>query len=160
MALESREARENSTEELVKRYRIDVMQMARYLPWLAEHAGKQVSDTYQNDNMSHTIPFPVYDSTLLSFIKEFQRTSMIDRNYVYVYSRNRLRSAEDEKRFIEQADIKNMKELAGILSKYVIEGNVRGAVWTEGVTNGVYYAALSKMKEIIEFWGKEARDVR
>ena len=160
MALESREARENSTEELVKRYRIDVMQMARYLPWLAEHAGKQVSDTYQNDNMSHTIPFPVYDSTLLSFIKEFQRTSMIDRNYVYVYSRNRLRSAEDEKRLIEQADIKNMKELAGILSKYVIEGNVRGAVWTEGVTNGVYYAALSKMKEIIEFWGKEARDVR
>ena len=158
--MESREARENSTEELVKRYRIDVMQMARYLPWLAEHAGKQVSDTYQNDNMSHTIPFPVYDSTLLSFIKEFQRTGMIDRNYVYVYSRNRLRGAEDEKRFIEQAEIKNMKDLAGILSKYVIEGNVRGAVWTEGVTNGVYYAALTKMKELIEFWGKEAKDCR
>ena len=27
-------------------------------------------------------------------------------------------------------------------------------MWSEGVSNGVYYAAISKMKELIEFWTK------
>ena len=58
---------------------------------------------------------------------------------------------------VEDAEIKNMEDLCGILSKYVIEGNVRGSAWSEGVRNGVFGAALSKMKEILEFWGKEPR---
>ncbi|MCR5674791.1 MAG: hypothetical protein K6G16_03695 [Lachnospiraceae bacterium] len=152
--------RENSTEEIVARYRIDVMQMARYLPWLESHAGAQVADTYQNENMGHTIPFPVYDSTLLNFVKEFKKTGLVDKNYAYVYTRNRIRNSADELKFIERADIKDMSDLAGILSRYVIEGNVRGTVWSEGVHNRVFYSALTKMKEIIEFWGKEKKDVR
>ena len=149
--------RENSTEEVVRRYRIDVMHMARYLPWLESHASTPVADTYTNERMEHTMPFPVYDSTLLGFVKDFQKTALVDRNYAYVYSRNRLRTAADELRFIEGAEITEMAELAGILSRYVLEGNVRGAVWAEGVRNRVLFSALNKMKEIIEFWGKEPK---
>ncbi len=149
--------RENSTEEIVKRYRIDVMQMARYLSWLESHAAAPVADTYQNEGMQHTIPFPVYDSTLLSFVREFMKTGLVNRNYAYVYSRNRLRNAQDEHAFIARAELAQMGDLAGILSKYVLEGNIRGSVWTEGVQNRVMYAALAKMKENIEFWGKEPK---
>ena len=149
--------RENSIDEIVARYKADVMQLYRYVPWLESHVKETVQDTYSNESMEHTIPFPVYDSTLLSFVKEFQRTKLVDRNYAYVYTRNRLRNSADELRFIENAEIKNMDDLCGILSKYVIEGNVRGSAWSEGVRNGVFCAALSKMKEILEFWGKEPR---
>ena len=149
--------RENSTEEIVARYRIDVMRMARYLPWLESHADTQIANTYQNENMGHTIPFPVYDSTLLSFVKEFRQTNLLDKNYAYVYSRNRLKTDADELRFIKQADIKNIDDLRGILSRYVIEGNIRGSVWSEGVRNRVFFEALTRMKEIVEFWGKQPK---
>ena len=121
--------RENSTEEIVARYRIDVMRMARYLPWLESHADTQISNTYQNENMGHTIPFPVYDSTLLSFVKEFRQTNLLDRNYVYVYSRNHLNSPKDELLFIQDAQITDMDDLAGILSNYILSGMTKGSVW-------------------------------
>ena len=149
--------RENSIDEIVVRYKADVMKLCRYVPWFESHAKETVQDTYSNESMEHTIPFPVYDSTLLSFVKEFQRTGLMDRNYAYVYSRNRLKNSADELNFIGNADIKNMEDICGILSRYVIEGNVRGSVWSEGVRNGVFCAALSKMREIIEFWGREPK---
>ncbi len=149
--------RENSTEEIAKRYRDAVLQMARYLPWLKSHAETPVFNTYRNEGMSNTMPFPVYDSTLLSFVKEFMKTNLVNRNYVYVYSRNHLKNSADELRFIEGAELKNIDDLRGILSRYVLEGNVRGAVWSEGVSNGVLHSALARMKDIIEFWGKEPK---
>ena len=58
----------------------------------------------------------------------------------------------DELRFIENAQITDMKTLADILSSYIVRGRTKGVVWPEGVNNGVYYAVISKMKELIEFW--------
>jgi hypothetical protein len=40
--------------------------------------------------------------------------------------------------------------LGDILSKYVLRGDVKGAVWAEGVQNGVYLALLLKLKELME----------
>lgn len=149
--------RENSIDEIVVRYKSDVDKLYRYVPWFESHVRESVQDTYSNENMEHTIPFPVYDSTLLSFVKEFQRTGLVDRNYAYVYSRNRLHNSADELKLIENAEIKNLEDICGILSKYVIEGNVRGSAWSEGVSNGVYRAALIKMKEVLDFWSKEPK---
>jgi hypothetical protein len=98
--------------------------------------------------------FPVYDSTLMSFVKEVQRTTLLDRNYVYIYSRNRIRTLQDEMRMIDQSGIKDMDILKGILSKYILGGMTKGNMWNEAVQNGVFLNVIKKMKKNIEFWDK------
>ena len=90
----------------------------------------------------------------MSFIKEVQRTGLLDRNYVYVYSRNRIRTVADELQIIDRCGIMEMDILKGILSKYVMGGMTKGRLWTEAVYNQVFLKVLMKMKENIEFWDK------
>ena len=49
----------------------------------------------------------------------------------------------------------DMAALAGILSKYIMSGMVKGTVWAEGVNNRVLYSVVAKMQELIKFWGSE-----
>lgn len=144
-----------SREEIIKTYKKDVERLLPYIPWLETKAGGRAASIYNNEDMTgHTIGFPVYDSKLLQFVKEAQKTKMIDRNYVYVYSRHGLHTAEDELRFIRHASLKEMSALTGILSKYVLKGRTKGTVWKEGVENGVLLEVLLKMKDLMEFWDK------
>ena len=145
-----------SNEEIVEYYRQDAVRLFRYLNWLESKNGQSVSSVYGADGIStNSVPFPVYDSTLMSFVKEAGDTGFMDRNYVYVYSRNQLKSARDEMRMIQNATIRDMDNLAGILSHYIMGGRTKARLWSEGVTNGIYYALLTKMKELIEFWDGE-----
>ena len=146
---------ENSVEDIVLRYRPELEKITPYLNWLKENASNEVAQSYSNSELK-SIPFPVYNSNLLAFVKAAQTTNLLDRNYVYVYSRNRLNSPKDELMFIGDATIKNMDELAGILSKYVLEGMTKGSVWGEGVRNGVLYNVVKKMDELVRFWGQES----
>ncbi len=146
---------ENSIEDIVSRYRADVASLVPYLPWLEQHKSAPVAESYGGDRLSHSISFPVYDSTLLGFVKQAQRTNFLDRNYVYVYSRNHLQTVEDELKFIQNAGIQDMGDLAGILSKYVMTGMTKGSAWTEGVHSGIFYNVISKMQELLQFWGAE-----
>ena len=84
--------------EVFDKYRSDIEKLIAYLPWLEEKSGKsKVSDIYNGDGLDeHSISFPVYDGTLLRFVKDAENTQFMDRNYVYVISRNRLKSAEEE----------------------------------------------------------------
>lgn len=142
-----------STEEIVKAYKEDVHRLLKYIPWLETKIGQQVSDTYDGDNLSSSsIAFPVYDSTLLNFVKEVRTTSFMDRNYVYAYSRYGMKNSQDEKRAIQRARITDMKLLSGILSRYIYKGTTKAGIWTEGVQNGVFLAILLKLQELIEFY--------
>ena len=96
------------------------------------------------------MPVPVYDSTLLSFIKEIRTTDFLNRNYVYTFSRYRIKTARDELRVIDACSLQEVSVLGDILSKYVLRGDVKGAVWSEGVANGVYLALLLKLKDLME----------
>lgn len=145
-----------SVEEKIEYYKPDVEMMAAFLPWLEQQNGKMLAQIYDGEGLDkNSVPFPVYDGTLMNFVKTAQKSSLIDRNYVYVYSRNRIRTPEDEKRFIQRATIKEMGDLWGILSRYILKGMTKGALWSEGVKNGVYLELLQKMQEIIAFWDKE-----
>ena len=146
---------ENSVEDIVSRYRPELEKITPYLNWLKENTSNEVAQSYSNSDLK-SIPFPVYNSNLLAFIKAAQTTNLLDRNYVYVYSRNRLNSPKDELMFISDATIRNMDELAGILSRYVLEGMTKGSVWAEGVRNGVLYNVVKKMDELVRFWGQES----
>lgn len=139
---------------VVNDYRPDVERLVRYLPWLEEKAGRIVSENFEGSGIGeHSIPFPVYDSSLLGFVKEAQQTKLLDRNYVYIYSKHKIRTVEDELKAISQADITQMDVLKGILSKYVLGGMTKGRMWTEAVQNRIFLKVVQKMKENLDFWG-------
>lgn len=141
--------------QVVQEYKADVEKLIRYLPWLEKKSGSNVSETYSGSGIGeHSIAFPVYDSTLLSFVKEVQRTNLLDRNYRYIYSRNRIVTQKDELRAISNADITHMDILKGILSKYVMGGMTKGRVWSEAVQNRIFLNVVKKMKENLEFWDR------
>ncbi|WP_408071473.1 hypothetical protein [Butyrivibrio sp. JL13D10] len=144
---------ENSIEDIISRYKDDVASLATYIPWLKEHTKQQVAESYSNSELSNSMPFPVYDSTLLGFVKQAQQTGMMNRNYTYVYTRNHIANYKDELEFIKDAEIMQMDDLAGILSKYILEGQTKGTVWAEGVFTGVLYQLIYKMDDLIHFWG-------
>lgn len=139
--------------KLIAQYKKDVKPLFRYLPWLEEKRGQKVSSTYAGDNLAaHSITIPVYDGTLLGFVKEVQRGSMLDRNYVYVYSRYRMKTPAEEREAIEKVTIRNMEVLTGVLSKYVLGGMTKGTLWPQAVEEGIFLAILEKFKELFILW--------
>lgn len=143
-------------QQQLGKYKQELMPLLRYLPWLEKNAGTgNGSRNYSGDDMGGVgMSFPVYDSTLLSFVKEAKKTSFMDRNYRYIYTRNRIQTHEDERRMIQNAGIKEWDLLCGILSKYVLGGQTKGTYWSEAVKEQIFYQVIKKMCDIIEFWDK------
>ena len=139
--------------EVALKYRPDVERLIRYIPWLESKVGITVSSMYRGEGIeAHSISFPVYDSTLMSFVQEVRRTDLLDRNYAYVYTRNRIRTVEQEQKAISIATLQDMDVLRGILSKYIMGGMTKGRLWTEGVSNGSLLKVVLKMKEVLDYW--------
>lgn len=146
--------------EVANGYRPDVELLVRYIPWLESKAGTNASSMYKGDGIGeNSLPFPVYEGTLMNLVKDAKKTNLLYKNYAYVYSRNRIRNAQDEHRVIERATIQEMDELKGILSKYILGGMTKGRVWSEGVNNGSILKVLLKMKEIVEYWDRPIEQV-
>ena len=140
-----------SREEIIALYQDDAMKLLQYYSWVKKVSGQSMSDIYKGQNIEkNSMAVPVYDATLLQFIKTAETTKFMNRNYVYTYSRNRLKTPEDEIRLIESCTLQDMKVLGDILSSYCYRGDVRGVVWSEGVKQGVYLALLDKMKTLLE----------
>lgn len=146
---------EMKPQQLMQHYRSDIELLVRYIPWLENKRGQEVSNEYHNkDELSSSFSFPVYDGTLLNFVKDVQKTSLTDRNYRYVYSRNHIHTVADEYVMIDKVSVQEMDVLQGILSKYILGGRTKGTLWPEGVRNGIYLAIVTKLKELCEFWDK------
>lgn len=136
-------------------YKEALMPLLRYLPWLEKSAGTRASHNYSGaETGERVMSFPVYDGNLLGFVRDAGKTIFMDRNYRYVYTRNHIVSHEDERRLIQNAEIKDWGILCGILSKYVLGGKTRGTLWSEAVSERIFYLIIKKMCEIIEFWDK------
>lgn len=134
-------------------YRDDVERLITYIPWLEKKAGESVSSNYEGDGISSTsLSFPVYETMLLNFVNDAEKTALMDKNYVYAYSHGGIRTLADELRAIEEAEMKDSKVLCGILSKYVLGGMTKGTLWTEAVKNGVFLAVIKRMKKLLEIW--------
>lgn len=98
--------------------------------------------------------FPVYDATLMSFIKEASKSALMEKNYSYTYTRNHIKTHDDERRLIRAAELKDWDILRGILSKYVLGGRTKAVLWSEAVQENIFVMVLEKMRKIIEFWDK------
>ncbi len=153
MAVEREEAAYR--QQVVNEYKPDVQKLLRYLPWLEEKVSQNVAENFEGAGIAeNSISFPVYDGTLMSFVKEVQRTNLLDRNYVYVYSRHQIRTVNDELRIIGRCGITEMDVLKGILSKYIMGGMTKGRLWSDAVRDGIFLNIIKKMKENLEFWDK------
>ncbi len=139
----------------VEKYQEDIEALVKYLPWLESKNKMDISSSYMpQEGDEHSLHVPVYDSTLLGFIKTVQKTKFLDRNYVYFYRRKKLNTAEDELKMIKATQIMEIENIGAVLSRYVIQGMSKSVMWNEGISNGVFFAAVSKMKELLEFWTK------
>ena len=149
---------EQSTEYLrrqLQEYKKQALPFLRYLPYFEKNAGQAGGTMYQGDaSGGNVMRFPVYDGTLMEFVREASRSPLMDRNYSYVYTRNRIRTHEDERRIIQAADLKDWDMLRGILSKYVMGGMTKGALWNEAMRENIFLLVLRQMQKIIEFWDK------
>lgn len=142
-------------KQQLEEYKKALVPLLRYLPWLEKSAGTSVSRNYDGAEMGEQVmSFPVYDGTLLSFVREAKKTVFMDRNYRYIYTRNRIQNHEDERKMIESASLKEWGILCGILSKYVLGGQTKATLWSEAVQERIFYLVVLKMCEIIEFWDK------
>lgn len=140
-------------KQITSEYRGEVERFVKYIPWLEQKAGAQVASIYKGENITaHSVAFPVYDATLMGFVKEMSKTKFMDRNYPYVYSRNGIHTVKDEKNAIAHAGVRDMNILCGIMSKYVLGGMTKGTLWSKAVEEGIFLALLQRMKEIVEYW--------
>ncbi len=140
-------------QEKIDYYKGDVEALVRYLPWLESKRGEKLSKSVKSgEEGDMTMVVPIYDSTLLAFVKLAGKTKFINKNYVYTYSHYKIKDSEDEKRVISNAQIMDIASIGDILSKYILKGQVKGSLWSEGVENGVFFELVKKMKELIEFW--------
>ncbi|MBP5600094.1 MAG: hypothetical protein J6X48_07480 [Lachnospiraceae bacterium] len=98
----------------------DVERLLTYIPWLEQKKGTKAGSIYKSDGLEeHSVPFPVYETMLLNFVNDASKTKLMDKNYVYAYSRNFIKTVDDERRVIQNAGIKNGDVLCGIFSKYI-----------------------------------------
>ena len=142
-------------QQLIEEYKQTILPLLRYLPWFEQNAGKSVSTVYSGQDIAaNSVSFPVYDGTVMNFVREASKSSLMDKNYAYVYTRNRIRNHEDERKLIAKAGWKEWNLLCGILSKYVLGGRTKGTLWNEAVKEDIFYLVLKQMKEIVEFWDK------
>ncbi len=145
-----------SRDEFLGMYKEDTLKLAAYISYFDNKKGRDVASIYgNNDKMKATISFPVYDPTLLNFIKEASETVFIEQNYPYFFTRNGIRSVQDELKTIEKADIMHMDNLKCIISKYVLGGRTKAYLWQQAVENGIFLAALKKAKDIVDFWDRK-----
>ena len=144
-----------SREEFLEMFTQDVIRLSKYIPWLEEKSGADVSKYYEDgEKMAHTLSFPVYDSILLAFLNDASTTVFMEQNYQYFYTRNHIQSYVDELALIEKADIMHMDILQCILSRYVFGGMVKAYLWKDGVEHRIFVNILKKARQIVEFWSE------
>lgn len=145
------------TQKLMEEYKEAAGPLMKYLPWLEQNAGRTGNSFYKGPEFTeNSMAIPVFDANLMSFVKEAGNSSLMDRNYPYTYTRNRIKTHDDERKIITRAGIRDWNVLKGILSKYVLGGRTKGLLWSEGLQENIFYLILKQMQQIIEYWDKPA----
>lgn len=140
-------------EELMQKYRGKSENLLRYIPYFEQKLGQKNYDIYEADGkIKNSVSIPVYDSTLLAFVKEVQKTGLVDRNYVYVLSNYGIRRAEDELPTVARAEFKDIGVIYAVMAKYVLGGMTKGMMWSQAVEKGIFLECLKRLKTVLNVW--------
>ncbi|MBR2530074.1 MAG: hypothetical protein IKE35_03505 [Lachnospiraceae bacterium] len=145
----------NLREQIIEEYRDDLVKLLKYLPFLDKKGGKDVTQFYEGDEKNKVIPVPVYDSTLLAFVKEARTTKFMNKNYPYIYRKWKMPTPNDERIAMESATIRDMDLFRGIMSKYVLEGQRKSVMWTTAVEERIFVTALTRLRSLMFDYSKE-----
>lgn len=147
----TRELDIDTRKNLIQQYQPDAKRLVRYISWLETKRGGDVMKSFEGEGVEKmAFTFPVYDSTLLSFIKTARETQFMTRNYQYVYNRKRIRNTEQEKKAVRSASLRDIGLLSGIFSRYVLGGMTKSVLWAQGVESGIFLEILYRLREILE----------
>lgn len=145
---------ENSNEDkskLKQDYLEKLTPLFEYIPFLKEKEGLVTRSYYGGDLAPvHSVPVPVYDGRVLSFVKAAQKTGLVNKNWVYAYQRVGANNPKDERLYISGASFKDIDVVISILAKYVLGGMTKGVMWSEAVSEGVWLHCLLKLKQLLE----------
>ena len=141
----------NLREQIIEEYKDDLTKLLRYLPYLDKRGGKDVQSFYEGDGEHTVIPVPVYDSTLLGFVKEVKTT---------IYRRWNIPTPKEERVAMETATIRDIDLFRGIISKYVLEGQRKSVMWTTAVEERIFVTALSRLRSLIFDYSKDPKELR
>lgn len=136
---------EKQSTKIRNEYMADVERLSKYMNWIEKKSGKQVHSYYDGEEGQKLIQIPVYDSTLLAFVKEARKTKLMDRNYRYTYTRYKIKSVDDELRLLRHAHLRDIDLFKGILSSYIMRGQSKGSVWSDGMEQGVFLELMRRM---------------
>lgn len=140
-------------EELMQKYRGKSENLLRYIPYFEQKLGQKNYDIYEADGeIKNSVSIPVYDSTLLAFVKEVQKTGLVDRNYVYVLSNYGIRRTEDELPTVARAEFKDIGVIYAVMAKYVLGGMTKGMMWSQAVEKGIFLECLKRLKTVLNVW--------
>ena len=140
-------------KEFIDTYGRDIVSLSAYIPYFkTKRKASDVASEYDGKYGKSNLKFPVFDETLMTFVKKASASSLMDRNYHYVYSRYHIRTHDDERRVIDRAGLTDVKLLKGFISKYVLEGMHKGTSWQEGTSEGIFLGVLEKLKYLYDFY--------
>lgn len=147
-------------EQVVAEYKDDLAKLLKYLPYLEKKSGKVKQDYYEGDGEHKVIPVPVYDSTLLAFVKEARQTKLITRNYPYSYRKWKMPDSDAEKIAMESATVRDIDLIRGVFSKYVLEGQTKSVMWTKAIEEGIFVVVLKKLNALIFDYSSDPKEKR
>lgn len=147
-------------EQVVAEYKDDLVRLLKYLSYFEKKGGTDVKNYYEGDENHKVIPVPVYDSTLLSFVKEVKATKFITKNYPYTYRKWKMADAKAERVAMESATIRDIDLIRGIMSKYVIEGQTKSVMWSKGVEEKIFLTALNRLHSLIFDYSSDPKEDR
>lgn len=134
-------------------YMEKLMPLFEYIPFLEKKEGAKTRSLYGGDSApTASVPVPVYDSTVLAFVKAARNTGLVTKNYVYPLKKVGSDSPKDERLYISGAGFKDMDVIIAIMSKYVLGGMTKGVLWSVAVEEGVWLHCLIKLKELLEIY--------
>ncbi len=136
---------EKQSTKIRNEYMADVELLSKYMNWIEKKSGQQVHSYYDGEEGQKLIQIPVYDSTLLAFVKDARKTKLMDRNYRYTYTRYKIKSVDDELRLLKHAHLRDIDLFKGILSSYVMRGQSKGSVWSDAMEQGVFLELMRRM---------------
>lgn len=128
-----------------------IKKLSLYIPYFERMSGQEAASEYDGSYGKSSLKFPVFDPELIRFADEASKTALMDKNYLYAYSRAHITTAEGEQQAIENAQADDIDLLRGILSRYVLEGRYKSTRWVEGVERKVFLNVLLKLKGLLEF---------
>ena len=147
-------------EQIVAEYKDDLIRLLKYLPYLEKKNGAARQDYYEGDGNNKVIPVPVYDSTLLNFVKEARQTKFVTKNYPYTYRKWKMPDCKAELVALESATIRDIDMVRGVFSKYVLEGQTKSVMWTRAVEEGIFVSVLKRLNSLIFDYSNEPKDKR